>query len=345
MPERRSVTTTQSAAQLEGEAGFLTAVVADMRDDVAKGIYADWLEERGDPRGPFLREFVKAAKRKGKPRLPPTDSFPSAWRHVVGVTLIERMFDQELVDHKEALLTFARPAVVFSLTPADKKRVPIGASRFGGRPDLPAGLAWPTAPPPGPPYRPRQPQPLVFIGQFRLADFLTTQAGRELPREGLLSFFVVDDSEGNVVGNESWEGVQPVEWAVVYSPDLSALRRRESPAGVPTRPSCSLAFMETLDLPEGEVLGIEPDQEDGLANLKHYLREDAESGTCPHRLLGYAQPGVLCGDPTPPGWRHLATFLPEDRNGWYWADEQLMFFINEDDLRNGRFDRVTAVNG
>ena len=43
------------AAVLPGEADILATVIADPSDDTAKLVYADWLEERDDPRGEYLR--------------------------------------------------------------------------------------------------------------------------------------------------------------------------------------------------------------------------------------------------------------------------------------------------
>jgi uncharacterized protein (TIGR02996 family) len=40
---------------------FLDAVLAEPEDDAVRLIYADWLEERGDPRGPFVRAQVRLA--------------------------------------------------------------------------------------------------------------------------------------------------------------------------------------------------------------------------------------------------------------------------------------------
>lgn len=37
------------------DADFLAAIIADPKNDVPRLIYADWLEERGDPRGEFIR--------------------------------------------------------------------------------------------------------------------------------------------------------------------------------------------------------------------------------------------------------------------------------------------------
>src|SRR5262245_55108850 len=37
------------------EQGFLQAIVADPEDEGVRLIYADWLEEQGNPRGEFIR--------------------------------------------------------------------------------------------------------------------------------------------------------------------------------------------------------------------------------------------------------------------------------------------------
>jgi uncharacterized protein (TIGR02996 family) len=41
--------------------GFLRAILDEPDDDVHRLVYADWLEERGDPRGEFIRAQVEAA--------------------------------------------------------------------------------------------------------------------------------------------------------------------------------------------------------------------------------------------------------------------------------------------
>ncbi len=40
---------------VEDEAGFLNALRANPHDDLTRAVYADWLEERSDPRAEFLR--------------------------------------------------------------------------------------------------------------------------------------------------------------------------------------------------------------------------------------------------------------------------------------------------
>jgi len=57
--------------------------------------------------------------------------------------------------------------------------LPLGASRFGGVPDLPPGAAWPE----------RDGVPMEFIAQLRLADAAAPRPDDRLPAEGSLLFF------------------------------------------------------------------------------------------------------------------------------------------------------------
>jgi uncharacterized protein (TIGR02996 family) len=51
--------------------GFLEAILADPADEAVRLIYADWLEERGDPRGEFIRVQCELARLPyGSPRRP-----------------------------------------------------------------------------------------------------------------------------------------------------------------------------------------------------------------------------------------------------------------------------------
>src|SRR4051812_23851017 len=43
------------------ETAFLDALAADPGDDVTRQVYADWLEERGDERGDYLRGEIEFA--------------------------------------------------------------------------------------------------------------------------------------------------------------------------------------------------------------------------------------------------------------------------------------------
>ncbi|HUQ07100.1 MAG TPA: DUF1963 domain-containing protein [Kofleriaceae bacterium] len=62
---------------------------------------------------------------------------------------------------------------------AAMEKLPIGASRFGGVPDLPPGATWPE----------KDGVPMEFIAQLRLADVAAAGADERLPAQGSLLFF------------------------------------------------------------------------------------------------------------------------------------------------------------
>ncbi len=89
--------------------------------------------------------------------------------------------------------------------------LPLGASRMGGRPDLPPGEPWPS----------RDGWPLSFIVQVDLA---TVDTGGILPADGLLSLFydAVDMPWGREEGDE--DGT-----VVLWTPPGTPLERRDFP--------------------------------------------------------------------------------------------------------------------
>jgi uncharacterized protein (TIGR02996 family) len=73
------------------ETAFIEALTRDTLEDVTRGVYADWLEERGDSRVPFLRaEIALSRLADGDPRwfelaaAVPREGVDEAWAGVVG---------------------------------------------------------------------------------------------------------------------------------------------------------------------------------------------------------------------------------------------------------------------
>jgi len=328
-------TSDNPVAPLPGEVDMLAAVVADMRDDSLKLIYADWLSERGDVRGEFLRQFLSDFHSSGKKRLPTSKPYVQGWRDVVGVTLMEGIRKFGLVQHKDAILGLARPTIALIPRRSKDEQLGIGEGKFGGCPDLPEGMDWPTW----------KKQPLCFLAQLNLAEIRSTVTARELPEHGLLSFFVFDDHERGMPMGEKG-AVQ-----ILYVEETAALRRLQGLPGLSranaVRPACLLLAYETLDLPEEESpwkkeLKLGPDESERYANLRDtfcYSR---------HHLLGYSRITVVTEDPIPGAdWRHLITFGSENNKlHWYWGDDHnLFFFVRERDLHKRRFQRLEVCNG
>src|SRR4051794_12735191 len=55
IPSPRSRPSAAGGAPTMDESGFLQALFEDPADDTSRLIFADWLDERGDPRGELLR--------------------------------------------------------------------------------------------------------------------------------------------------------------------------------------------------------------------------------------------------------------------------------------------------
>lgn len=80
---------------------------------------------------------------------------------------------------QDSLIALLRPAIALTATRADDREIPLGASKFGGAPDVPAGFVWPTW----------NQRPLGFLAQINLEEVAPFDVESLLPKSGLLSFF------------------------------------------------------------------------------------------------------------------------------------------------------------
>ena len=103
-------------------------------------------------------------------------------------------------------------------------KMQLGATRFGGQPDVPSDFIWPTYM--GESYdHVVKKRPLSFLAQFNCADFAKYDIEHLLPDHGLLSFFYELDSM-------CW-GFDPKDKGcarVYWFEDISSLSAAEFPA-------------------------------------------------------------------------------------------------------------------
>ena len=100
---------------------------------------------------------------------------------------------KSLAKYAKRILEHVRPHIRFTPRkgkPADNKP---GASRLGGEPDLPEGMAWPI----GPGFD--GDAPMDFIAQIDLDAVARRDVDRLLPRSGVLAFFVAQNYDTGVV--------------------------------------------------------------------------------------------------------------------------------------------------
>jgi hypothetical protein len=230
------------------------------------------------------------------------------------------------------VLRLARPALRMKKVEAADRKIAVGASKIGGLPDLPPGFRWPPGGDCHPIYNDDTggtDRLAGFLAQVNLAEVADTQAARDLPGEGVLSFFCFQDIEND---NPDAIGAK-----AVFFPDPTVLVRTAPPGelteGNGVIPPRRLTFLQTLDLPEAhhgpwsQELKPDPDA-DHDAVLNHFRRLNFEN------FLGYAR-ATTGGNPTPSKRsRHL--ILLENAAGC-----RLHIQLSQDDLAARNFDKIT----
>ena len=278
--------------------------------------------------------------------------------------LRRRLEEMPLGRQAAALEDLSEEAARISARPADESRMPVGCSKLGGRPDLPAGTRWPRW----------HGRPLAFLLQVNLADPAATAAPALLPPEGMLSFFYHADQA-------TW-GAAPADrgsWRVLFAPDAGGgPRRRNFPPDLPPGgryPACEVSLSDVLTFPPRQSIAI---GELGMtcAESDAYLcflqeRSPENLGIPAHQILGHPQPllddmQVQCqlvsggvdltgsvdfGDgrvrdllPGSPQWRLLLQLDSDAGAGTCWHDcGCLYFWIRRADLAARRFDQTWMV--
>jgi uncharacterized protein YwqG len=242
-----------------------------------------------------------------------------------------------------------------------EEQFPVGGTKLGGLPSLPAGTKWPRC----------ERGPLEFLGQFDLAELHRTVAGQALPASGLLSFFLSHNNARDEFGGPSSRGGVPGGLRVLHTPAGARLRRLRPPPdltadlGLPYNP-CRVSLADTLDLPDLDDTWAE---RYGPAfqhpELARYLLSPALRGyqfaqakkrfpdlrpsahQVDHQLFGYAHATVIHQDPIPgPDWQLLVSFSSDRKTGFGWGDgHPLFWYIRTADLNAGHFEDTRAEDG
>ena len=151
-----------------------------------------------------------------------------------------------LVEHIDLLV---RPSIRINTKSVDESKLPIGASKFGGQPDLPPATPWPSW----------QDLPQSFVAQIRLEELQPYDSQKLFPTKGILWFFY--DSQQDVYGDDP---ANKGAWQVLYATDsLDKLQRTPLPAKLAQtarfKPS-SLSYSNELTMavqPELEIPGLQ----------------------------------------------------------------------------------------
>jgi uncharacterized protein YwqG len=268
------------------------------------------------------------------------------------------------IAHAEALAALAATSYCIAARRSPLIDLPLGASRFGGSPDVPEGFAWPV-------HRGR---PLTFLAQLDLSGLSSS----DLPATGWLLFFydVAEQPFG-------YDPIHAGGARVVYlDGERDTLDRIEHPdvmsAGGPFE-SCALSFTTAVSLVDpfdrllaAEGLEIAEQHRDGYRAAAAAL--SGSGGLAPfHHLLGHPQllqgdmrgqcqlvsGGIYCGDPSGYEGERAAALLRDAAGQWrlllqldtdeagpdfQWSDAgRIYYWIRHTDLGARAFDRSWVI--
>lgn len=266
-----------------------------------------------------------------------------------------------LDEHKDLILKGLRKSVRLKAGKPVKRRLPVGTSRFGGEPDLPADADWPVF----------NDRPLHFIAQLNLADMPPRHIPKaDLPRKGLLSFWY------DTQGDRTW-GARDIDsmgrYRVLYHTRQGSRRPFPEFDGQDLDEDHDYFFwrpfperrvahepMWTLDEDvQNRLYDIATNDKNEYFDHTEFVQSLEVEGHGMHsRLLGSfwdhhdgredaAKHAARARKKKPmkrdhEQWRLLALFDSDrDVEDWMWADEgRLGFWIRTEDLNEQLFDRI-----
>lgn len=195
--------------------------------------------------------------------------------------------------------------------------LPIGATKLGGRPDLPFDALWPA----------HESRPLQFMAQIRMADVASLDPTGLLPVDGLLTFFFRHGQDP--LGSEVW--------VVAHLPEGTALGRVDYPeelADHERNPAVAVTPEVEPTLHVNPPAFLDQAEHDPYSQMYY---DDIEPG---HRMLGYLY--QIQGVPEPGEDVLILQLDFDDRVAFPNGTGLLYFLISEEDLRAGRLDKVYA---
>lgn len=277
------------------------------------------------------------------------------------------LIEQSTIGGKAALNDSLLPSIRLIACACDISNVPIGASRLGGAPDLPAGFDWPAWEPLGvatkETLKSEGARHLDFIAQINLEEASGFLCSNRLPSRGMLYFFYDVDY--------SARGFDPKDAGsakvIYYDGPISKLQRaKPDHQFVVDLTPAVLVFTE--DWTVNDRLEMAKENTDAYQGLIDAIYDDPPF----HRLFGRPQVvkdemelecqlvsnGIYCGNPEgyasaeaqalkagAGDWRLLLQVdSDQDNLGFSWGDlGRLYFWIREQDLEERKFEKAWLI--
>lgn len=317
----------------------ISELLDNLGDRKAFKTYVETAVARDRKRGKYMKAPEKAFFRKRKAaRFPTPDADWEKWANIIGTKVLSAVAELGSDPVVERIFYWLRPIISIATMSDDGTALPLGASKFGGRPDVGENFEWPTC----------ELGPLGFLGQINFTEIFGSVATYfyGLPRRGHLLLFAYDGMEDAMQpgrlwqGDDQWREIKGMTQAV-YVPWDQSLASAEPPAnmdeGNAIKPCCPLRMEDALDLPRPHDTGEQ-------CMVDHYdlicdLRDQINQGM--HWLMGYPVHSRTSNTSPGPNWFSLITLDSDDRLYWNRSDgEHLDVYVHWDSLEDRLFKDV-----
>lgn len=209
---------------------------------------------------------------------PPPDLVDDyVWREetLSSVEEYEQAFIAVGLEHKWPLFKeYLKPEIRLEVSQNDENNIPVGHSKIGGKPDLPATVSWPLE---------NNEAPLSFLAQINLSEIDLTRFQTALPANGMLYFFYSSTQDfwgDNIDGADKFRSF--------YLKDTTELKRRDFPTllveGIFR--ACSVQFQYGFGLPNWEYDFIRENLE--KSEQDPYIDISSVHNSSRTKLLGHA---------------------------------------------------------
>lgn len=289
--------------------------------------------------------------------------------------LTQKLEECGLGKYSPYLTAEARPAIRFELEKINEDDIAIGASKMGGRPDLPASLEWPSETERIPNENDNRYQterankscgPLSFIAQIDLTEVSCLDEDEFLPKQGFLYFFYTPDQDVWGFDPQDSSGFK----VLFFDGDRSELTRVDFPEQLDKysrfTPRKLNAYSE-VSLPSRYTINaiFEPESDydkyfdkiicEGLINkmlgyanaIQNEMELQCEmvaNGLYLGTSEAYQDPRRAEFEARSSQWRLLLQVDSNDECGMLWGDVgRIYFWIRESDLLAKQFDKCWLI--
>jgi uncharacterized protein YwqG len=270
--------------------------------------------------------------------------------------ILDALIDcHKMEDQRGAIHKLLRPAIVIRTSKSSDAKLPLGATKIGGAPDLSPDVAWPCY---------KNGRLLAFLAQFDLAEIAKQgDVMKGLPEQGLLSLF----SAWGWVTEEGVDADLPGcdheqnGWTVVlHTPFGARKERRKAPRGMHSFIAVAAEPIRVMSLPSDKREPVVVNlgwsekvleqfdflQQDYRAmQMRHFLNHYDISSGC-HQLGGYGLyqqqfPGELADSKLV----MFAQIASDNNTDMCWGDGgELTFCVDAEALANGRVEPVWGTS-